>query len=369
MKKLALTIIGSLILHVLVFATVRTVSNVPSSLAQFNTIQAAIDACSSGDSVYVYGSPVVYDAFNIVDKKITVIGPGWLPDKNLPLTAIVNGGAIRNSPSSSGADGSEVQGLVFSSPFSASGNLSGVNNVRVIRCQFSNSLQFDSSCGNILIEGCIFYYTINFNNSLNYQNFLIQNNFFYFSKCCTLAKVIGLKNAINIRFDHNVFSSDNNGTGFNIYTFSDSRFLTITNNIFNQASAGDISFSTFTNNITNNVGLSASSAALHATPWNVNNNVDGGGNISNQSPQMVDQSNIDSGGSSPLSDFTITAGPANNTASDGKDMGLLFDTLGSLNWTNSRNGRLPRVYSMNITTPTIPQGGSLTVKVEARKSN
>jgi hypothetical protein len=84
---------------------------------------------------------------------------------------------------------------------------------------------------------------------------------------------------------------------------------------------------------------------------------------------MVDQTAVNSGTGNPLLNFTIAAGPANNSGSDGKDMGLLFDASGSLNWANSRNSRLPRIFSMNITNPTIPVGGSLNVQVEARKSN
>ncbi len=62
-------------------ATVRTVSSNPSTLGQFSTIQAAIDASIAGDTVYVYGSPNIYAGFSIVDKAITVLGPGWSPDK------------------------------------------------------------------------------------------------------------------------------------------------------------------------------------------------------------------------------------------------------------------------------------------------
>ena len=50
-----------------------------------------------------------------------------------------------------------------------------------------------------------------------------------------------------------------------------------------------------------------------------------------------------------------------------RDMGLLYDPTGSLNWTISRNSRLPFIFSMNIVNPTIPQGGTLNVQVEARK--
>jgi hypothetical protein len=84
---------------------------------------------------------------------------------------------------------------------------------------------------------------------------------------------------------------------------------------------------------------------------------------------MVAQASVNNGTDNPMLDFTIAAGPANNSGSDGKDMGLLYDASGSLNWTISRTSRLPFVYSMNITNPTIPQAGTLNVQVEARKNN
>lgn len=41
-------------------ATVRTVSNNPITIAQFSTVQAAINASNSGDTIYVHGSPNNY---------------------------------------------------------------------------------------------------------------------------------------------------------------------------------------------------------------------------------------------------------------------------------------------------------------------
>ena len=84
---------------------------------------------------------------------------------------------------------------------------------------------------------------------------------------------------------------------------------------------------------------------------------------------MVDQTAVNAGTNNPLLDFTIPAGPANNSGSDGKDIGLLYDAVGSLNWTTSRGSRLPFIFSMNITNPTIPVAGTLNVVVEARKNN
>jgi hypothetical protein len=194
---------------------------------------------------------------------------------------------------------------------------------------------------------------------------------FFFSVCCVGSQISGLTNSVNIRFDHNLFFSSNNNGGSTVSIFSSNcSAISLSNNIFNQCNAGlNLSFSTFTNNLTNNSGLAASNAVSNDTPWLVNNNVDGGGNVSSQNPLMADQASINAGNGSPMLNFAIASGPANNSGSDGKDMGLLFDVTGSLNWTNSRNSRVPRIVSMNITTPTIPVGGSLSVTVEARKSN
>jgi len=356
------------------YATVRTVSSNPSNLGQFSNIQAAVDASADSDTVYVYGSPNVYPSFTISDKKITVIGPGWAPDKNLPLTAAVAGVTINNSAAGGSPDGSELHGLVFNSTATlsnAGGTNTGVNNIRLIRCQFNGAVTADLASSGFLFEGCIFYNSVNFNSGLTYTNFLFQNNLFFFSVCCLGQQVNGLTNAVNVRFDHNLFYSSNNSAGNTVNVFNTNcRFLTFSNNVFNQANVGNnVSLSTFTNNITNNITLNSANATSNATPWAVNSNVDGGGNVANQNPAMVDQTSINSGNGSPILNFTIASGAANNSGSDGKDMGLLFDATGSLNWANSTNSRLPRIFSMNITTPTVTPGGNLSVTVVAKKSN
>jgi hypothetical protein len=373
MKKLLLLVFSFVAIHT--YATVRTVSSNPSTLGQFSTIQTAIDASVDGDTVYVYGSPNTYAGFTIQDKKITVIGPGWSPDKNLPLTATVDGASIRNSPAGGSPDGSELQGLVFVSNAvylsrNAVGGDFGVNDLRIIRCLFNSAIYFELGSSGFLFEGSIFYNSINFSSSATYQNFLFQNNLIFMPVCCISSQINGLNNSVNIRFDHNLFTSSNNSGGNTAQIFSNSRFLTFSNNIFNQANAGlAVSLSTFNNNLTNNITLNSANATSNGTPWTVNSNVDGGGNVANQNPVMVDQASVNAGSSSAALNFTIASGPANNTGSDGKDMGLLFNSVGSLNWVNSRNSRLPRIFSMNITTPTVTPGGNLSVTVEARKSN
>jgi hypothetical protein len=363
MKKICYLFIGFTI-PFLSIATVRTVSNQPSGGAQFNTIQLAVDASADGDTVYVHGSANIYDAFALTDKKLAIIGPGWAPDKDIALQANINGCNLRNSSNPGSPSGTELQGLIFLQGANLALNFGSdlaVASLRIIRCQFNSTVNFNLGTSNDLFEGCLFLTSINFttNSTNGASNILFQNNQFYANQCCTSSGFTGLHtNISNVQFDHNVFYGDGSGAG--VLAFSGCQFLTFSNNIFSRRNPSGISNSTFTNNITINCG------SIGDSVWIRNGNV-GTGNIAAQNPQTT--TDITTAGFSGLNDFTITSGPANNAGSDGKDIGLLYEPTGSLNFTNSRNSRFPRMFSMNITTPTVAAGGNINVVVEARKSN
>ena len=139
--------------------------------------------------------------------------------------------------------------------------------------------------------------------------------------------------------------------------------MNFSNNIFvHRNAATNNTNSIFNNNITYGAGTN--------NPWDVSfSNSDDGGNIADQDPQMANQSLVNSGFDLPVMNLTIAAGPANNTGSDGKDMGLLYDGTGSLNWSNSSMSRIPTVIAMTISNPTITAGGTLNVQVDARRNN
>lgn len=362
MKQAAL-LFASIFAVVTGFATIRTVSNLPATLAQFNTIQAAVNASASGDTIYVHGSPNAYGAFTITNKQLVVIGPGWSPNKNLPFTAVVNGLAITGASCAN----TEIQGLVINSTVSMS--TTHPDNLRFVRNQFSGMtvqlFDFNTTYSGYLFESNVFdNAAVTATSGSNYQNFLFQNNYFYDNGCCVGGNVSGLVNAVNVLFNHNLWFGP--GSGVRDCFSGNCRFLTLTNNIFVRRDAGNQnSFSTFNNNIT----FYPSGSTAPSDPWTINSNVNSGGNVSNQDPQMAAQTSVNAGTNNGLLDFSIAAGPANNSATDGKDMGLLFDPTGSLNWTNSRASRTPFIFSMNIVNPTIPQGGTLSVQVEARKNN
>ena len=341
-------------------ATVRTVSNSPATLAQFNTIQAAIAASAvSGDTVLVHGSPNQYGGFTISNKQITIIGPGWSPDKNLGFTASVQQSAIVGTASSN----TEIQGLVFVSSLDIN-TAPHPDNIKIIRNHFAGVRihlhQSSTTYTGFLFEGNYFDNAQIYAEPANttYTNFLFQNNWFTETGCCWSGNIHGFTNSTGVLFNHNLWSSA--GSGTRDVAAGNARFLNFTNNIFiRRNAANSVSNTTFTNNLTFNAG--------NNTPWAANGNVNSGGNIENTDPQMT--TSVLAGVVSAISDFIIVTGPANNAGSDGKDLGLLYDATGSLNWVNCRNSRLPRIFSMNIINPTVNSGGTLSVEVNARKSN
>jgi hypothetical protein len=186
------------------------------------------------------------------------------------------------------------------------------------------------------------------------NNFIIHNNLFYDGPGYSVG-IQGFNLSSNVLIDHNLFY----GGQFNV--FSNDRFLLLTNNIFVHRNPGTgITFSTFNNNITY---LTPSDF-----PWTLPSNT-GVNNFGATNPQMVDEAAVEASADNPLLDFTIPSGSGNNGGSDGKDIGLLYDVSGSLNWVNSRASRMPFIYSMNITTPTVAPGGNVSVTVESRRNN
>jgi hypothetical protein len=348
----------SLSVCVNVYATVRTVSNDPNTLAQFNTIQAAVDASLSGDTVYVHGSNIPYAAVTIADKRLTILGPGWSPVKNyLPFPASVYSITITGI----GSSNSEIQGLVFVTIVTMSNN--PPNNMRFIRNHFKSAVYVINNAtssgyvfqGNWFDEGFV---SVTSGGS-NYSNYLFQNNIFYCTS--TNGNINGFTNSANVVFDHNLWYGTNSlASTVNCFA-GNCRSLLLTNNIFvHRDAALNNSLSTFNNNLTFSSSVK--------NPWAVNGN-SGLNNVEDQDPQMVNQDSVNLGKNNPLLNFSIAAGPADNNGTDARDIGLMYDATGVLNWNNSRISRFPFIYSMNITNPVIAAGGTLTVQVEARKSD
>ena len=373
MKKIILFVM-MLAITITSFATIRTVNNFVNGAAQFTDLQLAINASINGDTIYLQGSPTNYGSATISNKRIILIGPGFAPNKQLPQVAQVNAITLINDAVAGNVDSSEIQGITFvggSGVLMQSTSGQTYNNIRILRNIFNSgcqlNLQNNNTYTNMVIQNNYFSNSaVIASTSGIYNSFLIQNNVFYAQIFAAGASIqnFGTVNSSNILFEHNLVTGNISG-GNSAVLFSQCSGLLFTNNIFiNRTIDGNISSSTFTDNLTfNTLGNTA--------PWASFSNVEGstGSNINNQNPQMADQASVDAGTNSALLNYTIATGMANNAGSDGKDLGLLFNTTGSLNWDNARTSRLPFVFSMNVTNPTITPGQTISVQVEARRSN
>lgn len=353
MKKSIPFVLFTLLMVQMSFATVRTVSNSPATLAQFNTIQAAVNASMSGDTILVHGSPVNYGGFTVTSKQLVLLGPGFNPNVQSSLNAKINGNINFNG---SACKKSELHGFeMVSNSIEIQSSMDSVYFYRniIINMGMVNGV---GTVSGFIFRGNYFKGGISTHPFSDFHNCLFENNVFVCTNC-----ISGITNGANsnILFNHNLFFDDN---GNNSSAFASLGFALFTNNIFVERnfSTTTVFNSTFINNITFNSSPN--------TPWTLGTNIDGGGNIENMDPMMVDQPLVNSGAATEISDFTIPSGPANNSGSDGKDMGLLFDPTGGLNWNHSRNSRMPSVVLMNIANPVIGAGGSLSVTVEARKN-
>ena len=217
-------------------ATVRTVCNLPSPSGQYSTIQAAVDASFSGDTILVQGSGQSYSVFTIADKRLVIIGPGWKPLKNVPqLVANVQNCTITGVASS----GTEIQGLTFRDGYTNAVDIQGgvaISNLKFVRNHFLKSVVIGGT-GNGTYNGYLFegnwfdqgWIAMGGYGTSYTANFIIRNNIFY------NARINGFVNANSILVDHNLFYYSGLFYAFGTNAYYPSVNLTIQNNIFCRA--------------------------------------------------------------------------------------------------------------------------------------
>ena len=116
MKKLIFSLIACIGIFSQGHATVRTVSNDPLGGAQYNSLQAAVNASSNGDTMLIEGTNIPYglDCHARWNKSITVIGIGFNPQKDNPRKVFFS---ITCGPDwfviNNGGNGSKIYGIEF----------------------------------------------------------------------------------------------------------------------------------------------------------------------------------------------------------------------------------------------------------------
>lgn len=106
--------------HATVWRVSNRIINGVTVDADFNTLQAAIDGASDGDTLYLMGSKTSYGD-GTFSKKLVVIGPGYWLSENPTTQAVKDTARVRFLTFNAGSQGSHIQGLYNSYAVTTSG--------------------------------------------------------------------------------------------------------------------------------------------------------------------------------------------------------------------------------------------------------
>lgn len=136
--------------------TIRYVDNNPGRAANtaafvYSTLQAAHNAATAGDIIYVVGSPNPYTGGCTVTKQLRFIGTGYLLGNNPQTQASANAsdlnGAFETIAFNSGSSGSIIEGMS-----SVAIRIDNTSNITVRRNRIPGALNISTSSSNILAE-------------------------------------------------------------------------------------------------------------------------------------------------------------------------------------------------------------------------
>jgi hypothetical protein len=342
-------------------ATVRTVNNAPNAPAQYQTIQAAVDAAVAGDSIMVEGSGIAYTA-PTVSKKLVFIAPGFnngsFNHKKVRLTGTFT--------LSAGADASVIMG--FSSDGTGWTIEIGCADIRVEKVDFGwqyyNNYYLgyiNAVTGGIIIaDGCsgaIFQDNLIGNLTQTatgpMSGIIFLHNFFMKDYHANQSGIVISNLNGDYLFKNNIFHVDGYNINFS-HLMASITGVTFENNIFDFAFWGDfgtLSGCTFNNNMTNLTTYPIPMA------FGANNLV---GLVYTYEKYDIH---------TPFSQFDLhlKAGSAGkNAGTDGQDIGV-HTISHPFSMTGEPTG-IPVVRSISLSNENVPPNSSFQVKIVATKS-
>ena len=330
-------------------ATTRTASNSSAGGAQYSSLQAVYNASDHGDTILLEGTDIPYYLNNhqYFDKRVTVIGIGFNPEKQIPRKTILSTTGFGVFYFRSGASGSSFYGVQFSHRLQLDHN---VNNLVFEDCSFSSDFNFNAkSSTNFAFRNCVFD---NDNNANVYIGAGNQSCVGTFTNCIFDGFIDGQEGQlVSATIDHCLFLNTSSNAFLNLYDAQ------IKNCIFMNTFPANTIDCEFTNN------LCAVAGTFPPQPENGNS---GSGNIENTDPLFTSYSPGSLYNSNQ--DYNLQAGsPAIGAGSDMTDIGLHGGTSGF-----SETGEVlitPIVRSVNILNTTVAPNGTLNVEVHATAPN
>lgn len=364
MKKFgSLFVLLAVLVPSFVQAKVRTVSNYIPNSAQYDNVQAAINASNLGDTVYIHGSPINYGNFTI-DRRLCLIGAGYNLANNRynynTEIGTISFDSIKVLPTlPKHIKGSQLVGLRFSSVSMGAYNF--IRDLIIDRCHGSVTM----AGSNWIVKNSWLSIQVNPQISMSAsgspyrlsRNLTINNCF-----------ITGLNNgssttgaygfAPGMVVNHCIFPNGvpyTTGAVFN-------------NNIFLGSVYTTTSSTSYAGNVYNNNMTYQANTTLALLPGLYNT---GANNKNNAFPAFTSVTTYSLGSPSiAFNSFDFTLDPSSqgyNAGTNGTNLGI---TGGSYPMNGSDlegRPRLPLVTELSIFNPVINQGQPLNVRIKAKK--
>lgn len=347
MKNLISTLAFLCILAISAEASVWTVSNDSKAPAQFTSINAAIQAASSGDTILVYGSSGGYGTVDI-DRQIVLIGAGYRNPYG-PNT-IINRLNFHDGAGALSASNTKVSGFAIYNIYYYGGGL--LEGVLMERCSLGIIYFYNNTVyRNDTIRNCrITNNEIRFYRG-SYENVQLHNNIFDNIYINTWG---GMRSIDSTYISNCVFVN----RGSNV--FGNVQDLVIENSIFYAAEPQGCTNCAFNHNMTY-LNVNNQLVGSAGNPGSV-----GSGNYENEDPQFVDFPT--GGGAFQYShDLNVQNPNAVDGGTDGKDMGIHG---GLLPYTPGANPGIPQMTEIQFTNgSSVKVGGTLDVTFKAKKQD
>jgi hypothetical protein len=360
MKKIysLLTLLFFISISFTSLARVRTVSNWNNIPAQFNNVQSALDVSAPGDTVYVHGSPNVYNNF-VIRRRLTLIGPGYYPQFQNQNQATVSQIFIHSfnvdTVDNINIIGFNITSQIYTGYDSFFNQGVPMEGLRINRCflaGLSNPLANASS--SLFLEQSILSSTINTD---NFSSILVSNCIFSNSRITSNNSTDANTVVINCLFY---------GNSSGPYNITNTIF---TNNIFYRCTSfGNQTGCTYNRNIT----FATDNNTLTFTGVNTTNT------IVNTDPLFIAPYNTGSyGNGAPNSVLPFyndgnlllqALSPAINQGTDNTDIGPTGGAA-NFNYRTQSMSAIPQMVSLGINNSTLPQNGTLNVQFSGQRQN
>ncbi|NOX46504.1 MAG: hypothetical protein GXO89_05945 [Chlorobi bacterium] len=227
-KRTTLIAMAMIMIAQITSATVWRVNNRPNADADFTTIQAAHNGATSGDTLYIEGSPTGYGTLACT-KQLHIIGTGDFLNDNTETQAFKEVSNVSTITFNAGSENSIVEGVRVVNTYV----LINTSDITVRRNRFHTStnaattyygIRIAANSSNVLIENNWIYiagyyaYATNYgihSNGANLSNLTIRNNYIYTHKTNAASYSIYLSATVlsdNVAIYQNVINTNNSAS-------------------------------------------------------------------------------------------------------------------------------------------------------------